>query len=203
MNFKIQVRHLDCGTVWETYAGNLKLHSCPFCAPEKSKADQIEKYGCLACLTPKARRRRAKTMMRRYGVEHALQNREIFEKNLKSAYNYKDYKLGRKTIKVQGFEPLALDYIINEKNIKPYEIVCGFNSAIPSISYEYRGTLRVYHPDIFIPHLNMLIEVKSDFTYQYAKRLNKIKRAACKALGYRFVFLIMNHDGTRNYDYKR
>ena len=203
MNAKIKVKHLECGTVWETYAGNLKLHSCPTCAPRVSMEKQIAKHGCLTVATPKSKRKRAKTMLKRYGVEHALQNRELFEKNLVSAYNYKKYRLGKRQIKVQGFENYALDYIINEKNIEPKDIVCGLGSDVPSIAYRYKGKDRVYHPDIYIPKLNLIIEVKSDFTYQYAKHLNKLKRKACKSLGFKFIFLVMNSDGTRNYDYER
>ena len=148
--------------------------------------------------------KRKTTLLERYGVEHALQNKEIFDKNLLTAYNYKTYQLGKRKVRVQGFEPQALDYIRVEKGIKPSQIECGIgNSKVPSIIYKYKGSTKVYHPDIFIPHLNLLIEVKSEFTYQYSRKINRIKRKAAIASGYRFIFLVMNNDGTRNYDYQR
>jgi hypothetical protein len=205
MNKKVSVKCLVCDTEWSTFAGNLKLHGCPTCAVSKIRETMLSRYGVEhSSQLASVKLKRKTTMLSRYGVDHALQSKELFDKNLKTAYKYKTYHLGKRKVKVQGYEPQALDYIRSEKGIKPSQIECGIgNSKIPSITYNYKGNTKVYHPDIFIPHLNLIVEVKSEFTYQYSRKINRIKRKAAIASGYRFVFLVMNKDGTRNYEYQR
>lgn len=204
MNTAIPVECEVCGYGFKPFPGNLvKGTGCPKCAPEKAKQNCLALHGVEHSLQRKDVQRKAKRTMRRlYGVSHALQNKELFDANLKTAYKLKDYKLGRKWILVQGFEPQALDYIRKEKGVKSIDIICGVGAVeMPTIEYMYLGKKRVYHPDIYIRSLNRIVEVKSEYTYRAKKYVNSLKRAACIAAGYNFTFLIMNSDGTRNYDY--
>ena len=84
--------------------------------------------------------------------------------------------------------PAALDHLIK----------CGFTeqdivttkSKMPQIMYEFAGKIRRYYPDIFLPRLNLIIEVKSTYYFQVDKAKNLAKRAACKRLGFNFNFFI-------------
>lgn len=138
-------------------------------------------------------------MMRKYGVKHALQNRELFDKAFRSGYRHYDYVLGNKTIQVQGYEPYALDWLINERQIEPNHIRAGRGRDVPTIHYKLNEKEHVYHPDIYIPKRNLIIEVKSWYTYKCTTRKNDAKRRATKRAGYKFMFLVMNRDGTRRY----
>jgi hypothetical protein len=113
----------------------------------------------------------------------------------------KPYKLGGRTVMVQGFEPQALDYLQKYGRFKPSQIECGRGADIPRISYSYKGCNRVYYPDIFIPHLNLIIEVKSAYTYKAGFASNEAKRQACRRQGFTFRYLVMKGNGERCYDY--
>ena len=115
--------------------------------------------------------------------------------------------------KVQGYEPFALrDLIaagITEDQIKTDR------SDVPRIKYsaeekdpslhqntgtdsEPRQSLskdRYYFPDIFIPHENRLIEVKSTWTYKCKTDFIKQKGEAAKAAGYNYELRIYNSKG--------
>jgi len=47
-----------------------------------------------------------------------------------------------------------------------------------------------YFPDIFIPKDELIIEVKSDYTYEVDCKTNHLKKQACLDKGYNFWFAI-------------
>ncbi len=138
----------------------------------------------------------------RYGTAHALQNRAIFDNSQETAYRLKRHRLGRRIVYVQGYEPSALDYIVQTVGIKPSSIVCGTDSAMPEILYRFQGSASVYHPDIYIPSRNLIVEVKSLYTLKASFDRNEAKRKACLKAGYRFKYLVVNRDGSICHDYK-
>jgi hypothetical protein len=146
---------------------------------------------------PKFAKKRKRTMLQRYGVEYALQNKELFEKNVTTAYGWKSYQLGKRTVHVQGYESQALDWLL-AKNVKPSHIVCGRGADIPQIRYTFQGVRGLkYFPDIWIPRLNRLVEVKSDYTLIASLERNLAKRDAAVKAGYDFLFLVMDKNGNR------
>jgi len=66
---------------------------------------------------------------------------------------------------------------------------------MPEIWYEFEGQKRRYYPDVYIPHQNRIIEVKSKFTFENNKEINLLKSLACKDLGYNFEFRIYENNG--------
>jgi hypothetical protein len=112
-------------------------------------------------------------------------------------FGTKPYKLGRKVIEVQGYEPFALDLI--QQYVPVTDIEAGKGSAVPVIPYYFEGKLRTYLPDIFIPKKNLLIEVKSTRTFglwdMSLIRKNIAKAKACIDLGYRFRLAIIHNQG--------
>jgi len=133
-----------------------------------------------------------KTCLTKYGVSYPMQNAIVAEKSNRCAYRIKDYKLpSGNIIKVQGYEPFALDILVNE-NIKEDDIITS-RKEVPEIWYIMNNKKRRYYVDIFIRSLNKFIEVKSTWTYQ--KDIHKIEavKTKVKECGYIFECWIFNY----------
>ena len=135
------------------------------------------------------------TNLERFGVEHPSQNTEIFNKQQRNSYMLKDYKLpSGNIIKIQGYEPLALDILlktydesdllISNKNIE---------NKIGQIWYkDGLGNNHRYVPDIYIISENKIIEVKSTWTYQNKIDNIFLKQQRCLDMGMKFEFIVFN-----------
>lgn len=198
---------------------------------EKRKNTNFKKYG--APSSPAANEKRKKTMTELYGVEHALQNREIWQKSIDTmidrygdipsrldefkekaastnierygvthimkdpkrfseahAYRKKKFILpSARVVNLQGYEPYVIDELLSH-GIPEHDMIIDDYSKMPAIQYVFEEKERTFYPDIFIPRLNILIDVKSTFTYTYEKDKNIAKYTACKQLGYNFRFII-------------
>jgi hypothetical protein len=47
-----------------------------------------------------------------------------------------------------------------------------------------------YYPDFYIPKNNLIIEVKSSFTYKVNLKINLLKEKATKKVGYKYKLFI-------------
>lgn len=47
-----------------------------------------------------------------------------------------------------------------------------------------------YFPDFYLPDFNLIVEIKSDYTYNIDLDKNKAKESFCKNMGYNFIFII-------------
>lgn len=196
MHIRVVAKCLRCTHVWDTAPTNLRHAGCPKCAQKLKQKACMRKYGVAHhTQRPEVRKRTKQTFLNRYGVTSALQDRAFLDKMVQSSYRRKEYRLGSRTVLVQGYEPYALDYIVDEKRIKPGSVRCGLDADIPSIPYVFNGACKVYHPDIFIPRLNLLVEVKSSYTYRRSLEKNLAKKKACEKLGYTFKFLVFKKNG--------
>lgn len=203
MHTRIMVKCLACAHEWLTAPTNIRHAGCPKCAPERTRRATMKKYGVEhTSQLPSVQKKIRRTMRARYEVAHALQNPDLLDKMVSSSYLKKSYRLGKNEVLVQGYEPYALDYLQRERKLKPRHIVCGVGSDLPRIKYTINGRRKIYHPDIFIPEQNLIIEVKSVYTYKRYLEKNKLKADACCRAGYAFEFLVMNRDGTLYHAYK-
>jgi hypothetical protein len=67
---------------------------------------------------------------------------------------------------------------------------------MPEINYiGCDGKLHSYYPDLFIKSKNMIVEVKSMWTYNKDKEKNLLKKEACLSMGYLFEFRIYDGKG--------
>ena len=74
-----------------------------------------------------------KNCMNKYGVEFAVQHPEFAEKACTNGFLMKEYTLpSGKIIKVQGYEPFALNHIINVEKINEDDIITGCKN-VPTI----------------------------------------------------------------------
>jgi len=114
------------------------------------------------------------TCMERYGVRNVSQDPEIFEKIVKNSYTGKKYEFpSGKVVRIQGYEGYAIGDLLNE-NVEENDLF--FGKDIPTFHYlDDDQVHHVYHPDIFVKSLNMIVEVKSDYTYRKELRKNYLK----------------------------
>ena len=125
-----------------------------------------------------------KTMMLKYGVEYAMQNRELFTKSKLTSNKVCRYK--NTDIFYQGsYEKDFLDIYLNKITV----------DKIDKIQYIFENKIKYYHPDFYYKKLNLIIEIKSDYTLINELYKNLAKQKSCIDQGYNFIFII-NKDYT-------
>ncbi len=164
----------------------------------KSKQEEtlMKNYGVINPFKSLAIQSKAKeTNVQRYGVEHPNQDPDILAKAQKPSW--KDFTMPSGDIrKVQGYEPFALRDLLktySEDQIKTDRVKGG----VPRINYETNGKMRYYFPDIFIPHENKIIEVKSTWTYECKTDNIHAKKTATESQGFVYEIWCYNGKGER------
>ena len=92
---------------------------------------------------------------------------------------------------VQGFEPYALDELVK---IYTEEQIITDCKIIPRFQYQYQNKLKYYYPDIYIPHENKIIEIKSVYTINCNQEMIKLKGQACKEKGYNYEIWVYDNN---------
>ena len=149
---------------------------------DKTHKTNLERYvNSFAIAAEQTRQKTLNTMQLRYGVDNPTQNPILLEKA--HAHRIKKYTLpSGKIVNVQGYEPAVLDDLL-KSGFTENEIIIDKRS-VPVIWYEFENKKRRYFPDIFIPKYNLIIEVKSLYTWKADKYKNLAKINACKVAGY-------------------
>lgn len=133
------------------------------------------------------------TCMKKYGVRYLAHVPEIHTKQ--HNYKFKDYIMPSGDVrKIQGYENLALDELLNEH---PEEVISTKRFAI---SYIFEGTEHYYYPDIVLEYEpQKIIEVKSTHTMYYKHNYlkNLAKKDSCMSQGYKFEFWIYDKKGNK------
>lgn len=188
-----EIRKKSRRTCMEKYGVEYSLQSQEL--KEKSRRTCMKKYGVeFSVQSEEFKEKIKKTCMEKYGVEHHLQCPEILAKNQKSAHSRKEYLFpsGRK-IQVQGYEHIALNSLLH--TYTEDDIQTSFENRL-TIQYYINDKKHAYFPDIFIPSENLIIEVKSTYTYDVQKDKNELKAQACIDKGYKFQFYIIDRGGS-------
>lgn len=187
---------------------------------EKQKKTNIEKYGSECSLnnkevqdkikntmmirygvehnfqTGELRDKIKETFISKYGVEHPSQNLEIQAKTEKNSKKFKEYKMPSGIVKkVQGYEPFALDELVKsytEEQLKTDR------KDVPRVEYIINEKKHFYFPDIYIPHENKIIEVKSTWTFNKKNDITMAKANSCKEKGYCFELWIYDGKGGKH-----
>lgn len=118
-------------------------------------------------------------MFEKYGVGYPAQNSDIFNKMMKSGSKIIEYK--ESGIFYQG--NYEFDFL--ERYYKH-----NFISKHSKIEYDYNDEKYSYYPDFYIEKLNLIVEIKSSYWYNYFLHKNIAKEKACKEQGYNFIFII-------------
>jgi hypothetical protein len=97
-------------------------------------------------------------------------------------------------VKVQGYEPFCLNYLLKNTKVREDQIKVA-RSDVPEIWYLFNGKRHRYYCDIWIQHLNFLIEVKSMFTMKIDPERISCKFNAAKRYGYNIEIWVFERDG--------
>lgn len=158
---------------------------------EKQIETNLQRYGTECSMNNvEIREKLKKTIFEKYGVVNVSQSPMIHEKKMRSGYQSKTFTFpSGRTVLVQGYEDRALEILLQE--FSEDEIVVD-QPNIPTIKWvDDAGKSRVYLPDIFIPTENLLIEVKSVYTYNVALNTNLLKKKFSEQAGFKFKFMIL------------
>ncbi len=122
--------------------------------------------------------KRKKTNLEKYGCEHAIQNEDIFLKCFKN----------RKKINNLYYD--------SKNELKFIELCISNNIYIErmkGVKYNFDSSDKIYYPDFFLPNYNLIVEIKSKWTYNIDLDKNLAKREQCLKNGYDFIFIIDNN----------
>lgn len=157
----------------------------------------MKKYGLInISQVPEIRQKIIKSVYDRYGVDHVMKVPKFFKKQQSSSFKYKTFIFpSGKKIEYQGYEHFALQHLL-DMEIPEEEILEGYNQEL-TMDYEYEGKNRTYYPDIYIPGMNLILEIKSDYTYRKDEDKNIAKMNACVEQGYIPEIWIYNKNGER------
>lgn len=167
-------------------SGYFRLKYCSTC---------LNKYGVEYPLqNENIKTKTVETNLLRYEVKNPTQNAEISQKA--GSFKNSRHKFTLPSgiiISLQGYEPFGLNKLLSlydENEIKFKRV------DMPEIWYVTNdGSWHRYFPDFYIPKDNLIIEIKSKYTYNIYKELNELKKDACLYLGYKFQFLIFKRTG--------
>lgn len=147
---------------------------------ENHKLRMMKKYGVDSfSKTEEWLEKQKQTSLERFGVENASQCAEIFSKQQKSRYEIFEFK--NTGLFYQG--TFELDFLNNYYD--KFEITKG-----PIIEYEFKNSNKQYFSDFYLPKFNLIIEIKSTYTFHLAKEKNIEKQKKSISLGYGHIFII-------------
>jgi len=135
------------------------------------------------------------TNRERYQADYPAQNQKVAERTQKNAKKYKEHTMPSGTIrKVQGYEPFALRDLLE---IYSEDQIKSDRKDVPRVQYEMDGKKKYYFPDIFVPHENKIIEVKSEWTLKLKPEQIQLKKKACEEQGFRYEIWCFDAKGNR------
>lgn len=123
------------------------------------------------------------TCMLRYGVKNPMQHPDVFNKSNTYKRKIGVFTSGLEYI-YQGYENIAVVKLEND-GFFDSDIMIGNAKLIPIIEYynPIKNKLCHYFPDIYIKSQNLIIEVKSKYTYIKDFEVMKAKQCATIKLG--------------------
>lgn len=170
---------------------------------EKAKQTLFNNYGVYnVAQSDVIKNKIRQNCLERYNVDWHSKRQDVWikqcltlDKQIKPNYKkYKRYTLpSGKEITVQGYEDVALDvYILNLYNELDIENSIVFMNSL-NIQYTIDNTPHRYIPDFYIKSKNLLIEVKSEFTFYKDLEINYKKVEAAINKGFDIIILVFSH----------
>lgn len=134
--------------------------------------------------------------MKKFGVSNAMQHPDVFEKSNLNRYKYKTCIINEVAFdRLQGYEEQGIRYLLeNYPDITIHDIKAGRCQELPKIKYQY-DVERLYFPDVYIPKLNLLVEVKCEYTFNDKLEMNLVKQKASFDAGYKHLIIVFSNDG--------
>jgi hypothetical protein len=148
---------------------------------KKIKKTIMEKYGVdNVSKSLYIKEKKEKTMMDRYGVKNPFRLPESVEKSQKN--NMKTPLLRYKNTEILYQGSYELDFLDKYENLN---IQNG-----KRIKYYFNNLDSIYISDFYLPEYNLIIEIKSTYTYNYDLDKNLSKQKATIQQGFNFIFII-------------
>ena len=134
--------------------------------------------------------------IKKFGVKNPMQHPDVFEKSNINRFKYKTCIINEVVFdRLQGYEETGIRYILEKyPDITIHDIKAGRCQDLPKIKYEYEIE-RMYFPDIYISKLNLLIEIKCEYTFKNNLEMNLAKQKASFDAGYNHLFIVFSNDG--------
>jgi hypothetical protein len=164
----------------------------------KYKETCLEKYGVENYVQSEEYKIKSKTTcLEKYGVEHPMQNPGIFDNLIKKLYKRKEYIFpSGKVVSLQGYEPYYMD-----KMLELYDETEILTDAIDMPEFWYymhnSSVPRIYYPDFYIPKDNLVVEIKSTWTFSIDISKNMQKFKTVKYSNFNFKVIIF--DSKKNF----
>jgi hypothetical protein len=160
---------------------------------DKSMQTCLQKYGVkYPSQSEIVKNKRVQTCLQKYGVKYACQARIKYNDFTFKKYTFPCGKISH----VQGHEPFALNDLIKEGYTGSDILTC--RSEVPDIWYIGSDDKKHrYFVDIYIPKINKMIEVKSDYTYKRYEQTVLLKAEACVNQGYKYEIWIYDAKGNK------
>ena len=138
------------------------------------------------------KQKKIETSLKNWGTEHPMQNPLVAERSLKNAFRKKKFTFKNgKIVCVQGYEDWALD-LLEEKGYNEPDIETS-RIKVPEIWFmDGDFKIRRYYVDVYIPSANLMIEVKSKYTYEKTLADLEWKRSQSIKCGYGFQVWIFD-----------
>jgi len=152
-----------------------KYNNPKFVNHKKSMKTKLERYGDK---NYNNHEKYIETCIERYGVEHVMQDKEVFEKQQSKCYGSKRYK----HLYYRG----SYELLFIKEFEKRFPITDLDNCF--SVRYDMDGKTKIYFQDFLIKPKNLIIEIKSMWTYDNngkndeLRNINNKKWEAAKSL---------------------
>lgn len=129
-----------------------------------------------------------RNMLKTYGVENWVQVPKLYQRFSEKRSN-KTYLLpSGRSVHVQGYEHWALDILLQKYSEDDVLIHRG----VPTVFYDDDGRTCAHYPDICISSKNLLIEVKSGYTFRSLYQKNVLKARAALKAGFNYQFWVFD-----------
>jgi hypothetical protein len=148
---------------------------------EKNKQIHLKNLGVENPFQSEKMKRKIKqTLLKNYGVENSMQNQKSHTKQQKAAFKLNYFR--DTNIYYRG--SFELDFL--EKYYPKYPDIQNSKS----IKYIFDNKNKVYHPDFYIPSLNLIIECKNSYLVKRDKLQIVAKKKATIANGFKYIMIV-------------
>jgi hypothetical protein len=149
-----------------------------------------------ANMAESVKEKKIEAYIRTLGVDNPMKDPIIFQRCMDNAKSQREYKMPSGTIRIiQGYEPQAHDILLKD-GFTEEQIISGRGSNTPIIDYlDDNGKSHRHYPDIFIPHQNRIIEIKSTHTFNLKDDYVIKKKEAGINKGFNYEIWILDRKG--------
>lgn len=112
-----------------------------------------------------------------------------------TTFKRKKFVFHGRVVTLQGHENYGLRDLMQRCHIDFKDIVYK-PTEMPKILYTHDCKIHRYIPDFWVPIRNLIIEIKSKYTFEKNHSINILKAIACIEAGYDFETWIYNRKGT-------